>query len=569
MSNKTIIHGKDLPAEDTICNFKKMLQSLNFSIEEISCRNPIPGVWSVTIRDAECYELLTNGKGTSKQAALASAYGEFVERLSTMFFFTDFYVGNYPEYVYYPMERWFLSTAQGFPEGLLNKELWEFYNPSAELHCDMLTDANASVTSRGVCAFPFTRVSDKETVWFPVNILNNIYVSNGMAAGNTECEARSQALCEIVERFVKKNVIVGEICLPDIPEQALDGYSILVRARESFKQIGCTLLVKDASLGGEFPVVCVALVKKNSGGCTVSFGAHPQFSIALERAVTELLQGREIDSFNDCKMPLVVGNDVSTSANMEDHFVNSTGAVSWSFFRNVPDYEYVAWNYEGSTENEFQHLCEIVYMAGHNVYVADYDRAGAYACRIVVPGMSEIYDVDDLVWSNKYSGAFLHERIVRIFELEPAQQADLYSILDSVELGDQFLVANLIGLAAQPESIWSSLTIGELKAMIALSLGWFTEAKEWVHWCVMMGEFIGGRSRLYECLNVMLSYNADRDAYISGLRLFFDADVVEICEDILLGEERYYGLTPLGADFSQCAHHKKIIDAFKKVRGRL
>jgi ribosomal protein S12 methylthiotransferase accessory factor len=35
------------------------------------------------------------------------------------------------------------------------------------------------------------------------------------------------------------------------------------------------VLVKDASLGGEYPVMCVTLMNPRTGGVFASFGAHP------------------------------------------------------------------------------------------------------------------------------------------------------------------------------------------------------------------------------------------------------------------------------------------------------
>ena len=34
------------------------------------------------------------------------------------------------------------------------------------------------------------------------------------------------------------------------------------------------------------------------------------------------------------------------------------------------------------------------------VYIADYENLGAKACRILVPGYSEIYEPEDLIWDN-------------------------------------------------------------------------------------------------------------------------------------------------------------------------
>ncbi|HBL85804.1 MAG TPA: hypothetical protein DD399_01650, partial [Alcanivorax sp.] len=54
----------------------------------------------------------------------------------------------------------------------------------------------------GICSLPFQRRSDGETVWFPSNLIENLYLSNGMSAGNTLPEAQVQCLSEIFERAV-------------------------------------------------------------------------------------------------------------------------------------------------------------------------------------------------------------------------------------------------------------------------------------------------------------------------------------------------------------------------------
>lgn len=110
MTDHTFIPGKDAALEDSIERFQNKLQALGFDIEEASWLNPVPNVWSVHIRDKECALCFTNGKGASKKAALASALGEYFERLSTNYFFADFYLGEQVangDFVHYPNEKWF------------------------------------------------------------------------------------------------------------------------------------------------------------------------------------------------------------------------------------------------------------------------------------------------------------------------------------------------------------------------------------------------------------------------------------------------------------------------------
>lgn len=127
------------------------------------------------------------------------------------------------------------------------------------------------------------RQRDGETVYVPVNIISNLYVSNGMSAGNTEAEARSQALAEILERHVFKVIREG-LCLPEVPEAVIARYPAIAAGIQGLRDAGFGILVRDASLGGEFPVMNVTLLNPHDQGVFVSFGAPRASKAALERA---------------------------------------------------------------------------------------------------------------------------------------------------------------------------------------------------------------------------------------------------------------------------------------------
>jgi len=124
--NKTFVAGKDAPLEDTISKINLLLKQQGFEIEELSWMNPLPDLWSVTIRDKNQPYLFSNGKGTSKNTALASALGEFVERLATGFFFSEYYLGE--KEIYQPEEKFFPLESKDF----LSKKLWDFYDPDGD-----------------------------------------------------------------------------------------------------------------------------------------------------------------------------------------------------------------------------------------------------------------------------------------------------------------------------------------------------------------------------------------------------------------------------------------------------
>ncbi|VFT16624.1 protein YcaO [Pseudomonas aeruginosa] len=133
----TRIPGKDLPLEQTIANLSAILAGLGMKIEIASWRNIVPNVWSLHIRDAQSPMCFTNGKGASKESALASALGEFIERLNCNFFYNDQYWGEEianAAFVHYPDERWFKpGRDDALPLGLLDGHCLAIYDPDGEL----------------------------------------------------------------------------------------------------------------------------------------------------------------------------------------------------------------------------------------------------------------------------------------------------------------------------------------------------------------------------------------------------------------------------------------------------
>ena len=110
-----------------------------------------------------------------------------------------------------------------------------------------LIDLNSGNAERGICAIPYTRLRDNKVVYFPVNLIGNLYVSNGMSAGNTMMEARTQALAEIFERDIKYKIIREGICLPDVPTSVLNCYPRIAAGIKGLRDAGYGILVKDAT----------------------------------------------------------------------------------------------------------------------------------------------------------------------------------------------------------------------------------------------------------------------------------------------------------------------------------
>jgi ribosomal protein S12 methylthiotransferase accessory factor len=184
---------------------------------------------------------------------------------------------------------------------------------------------------------------------------------------------------------------------------------------------GFPVLVKDASLGGEFPVMCVTLMNPRTGGVFASFGAHPSLEVALERSLTELLQGRSFEGLNDCRRrPSRASRHRAEQLRRALHRFQRRGVVALlqrqgrlrirrvGFLR--PRRKLQRRRSRDAVRHSRRH--------GQGVYMAVYDQLGATACRILVPGYSEIYPVEDLIWDNTNKALLFRADILNLHRLD-------------------------------------------------------------------------------------------------------------------------------------------------------
>jgi ribosomal protein S12 methylthiotransferase accessory factor len=573
----TRIAGKDLPLEQTIANMSGVLADLGMKIEIASWRNIVPNVWSLHIRDAHSPMCFTNGKGTTKESALASALGEFIERLSCNHFYNDQFWGEdiaNAAFVHYPDERWFKpGRKDALPAGILDEYCLRIYNPDGELRGSHLYDTNSGNVQRGICALPYVRQSDGQVVYFPSNLIDNLFLSNGMSAGNTLAEAQVQCLSEIFERAVKREILEGEIALPDVPQAVLARYPGIVAGIQGLEAQGFPVLVKDASLGGKFPVMCVTLMNPCTGGVFASFGSHPSLEVALERSLTELLQGRSFEGLNDLPRPTFESNAVTEPNNFVEHFIDSSGVVSWRFFSARSDHDFVDWDFSGEGKHtnaeQAATLLGILDAMGKAVYMAVYEDLGATACRILVPGYSEVYPVEDLIWDNTNKALQFRDDILNLHRLDDAGLQALLERLEDSELDDYTDIITLIGIEFDENTAWGQLTILELKLLINLALKQFAAAHDLVGAFLQYNDNTVERGLFYQALNVVLEVlladNMELDDYAANFRRMFGEERMDAVLGSVNGSVRFYGLTPTSMKLEGLDRHQRLLDSYKKL----
>jgi len=395
MSN---IIGKDRDVEFTIDIVKKIFEKCGIHLEESNILNPVDGIWSVHLKDKDS-RFYTNGKGSSKINAIASAYCEFLERFGSSFFFNDFYLGDNEvssEFIY-AKDEVIVKKSEDFKKKILNNDLLELYDTDNNLDFESFVDSSFCNNSDDIICLPFKIFGSSEITLFPSELLKNIFASNGLSAGNSEKETLIQGISECIERGVKNHIIREGLSLPNISKEFLGelGFMEIIQSIESF---GYQIQVKDASLGGRFPVICVLLIDSNNGNILSSFGAHPNVKVGIERTLTELLQGRKLETLSDFSKISYNLDEVADEANIEAHFINSTGALHINLLK-MSNNNFTLW--ENNSLDDLEFLKDLLKNEGYTIYYRTQEIDGMWVSQTLIPMLSEIYPEDDLEYEFK------------------------------------------------------------------------------------------------------------------------------------------------------------------------
>lgn len=534
--------SKNAPVDVSIKRMEKILSDMGCAVTYASEKHPLNHCYSVNLASVEAPKhIYSNGKGIYSEASTASALGEYIERLQTNNFFIDFHL---PQRQYYPDEALF-----DFEGGYLNPQLAKFYDPNGELSLDELIDFNSDIEDQ-IVALPFKKLLGDEVVYFPINILSNLYVSNGLATGNTPQEAQVQSMSEILERYAKIEIIKNGYALPRYEDAFLQQFERLYGDLTKLRGLGYIVNVLDASLGGRFPVTAISFINPANATLFVSFGAHPILEVALERTMTELMQGRGLENLESFEVPTFDMSLVSESFNLESHFIDSNGKMGIQFLSSQKSFELASWNYTGEgTAEEFAYLMGIFASMEKELYIREYDYLDMYSCQIVVPGISEVYPIDDLIYNNRNRGKVYREAILNFAEYDPD------SILDEIDaLEDHLNVEKLIGVIFE-----ENFTIGELKAQLHLLLGNVDEAVAYLEFC---NSTIG--NILMELVR-MRELGLKQEHYRQALYDLYTAPKVDKAFKILSAEE-YLVSTALHRDYHNMLELYDRLDQKKRAK---
>jgi len=512
--------SKDSSLEESIQKMKTVLEDVGCIVTFSEQIHPLQNCYSINLasKDLPNY-LYSNGKGILPDASTASALGEFIERLQTNNFFIDFYLPNRKSY---PDE-----VVLNYEDDYLSEKLLEIYNPTGELDSEDLVDFNSDYADK-IVSLPFIKNSTKEKIYIPINILSNLYVSNGLATGNTALEAQVQALSEIFERYAKMEIIKNGYALPAFPKEVIETFPRVHKDVEALRELGYIVEVLDASLGSKFPVTAISFINPKTSTLFVSFGSHPLLEVSLERTMTELMQGRALEDLDGFETPTFDMSIVADSFNLESHFVDSNGKLGFGFLSSKKSFELATFAYSGnSTKDEYDFLLSILKNMNKEVYLREYNYLGFYSCQMIVPSISEVYPIEDLIYNNKNNGKLIRDMVLHFKEYDPQD-----IMIEIERLEDSLNIEKYIGVIFE-----ENFNLLEFKAQIYLELGEIDEALEIFEYSNnKLGSLIVELARMEEL-------ELDFSEYEEALYNIFTKEKVLKALKILDGDETFINIT--------------------------
>jgi len=395
-------HYKETSPVQTVEHLKAILAEMQIDLEEDWIPQNSIDTYSLRL-NIKGTVAGANGKGVSKEYALASAYAEFFERYQNNIILSASNIiwEKIDGFRYFSDERKMtaLEIARSdnafidayFPKrGLGDASLLEKALALKKLH---KVDFHVSGEADSYTVLPFYSVRKEKTNYLPYNIYYPYYGSNGMCAGNTPEEALVQGLSEIFERFVQKKLFLEKLSLPDIPEEYIKEFPYIYEMYQKLKkQEGYTFKLKDCSLGGQFPVVALLTIHKNTGKYGIKLGCHPDFGIAMERSITEATQGVDITSYADRSCLDFRNNHVRDGYNIINSFKIGAAQYPYEMLLDPPTYPFVPPKDVSRLTNKeilYSMVDQIISM-GHDILIRDVSSLGFPSYHILIPGMSEM-----------------------------------------------------------------------------------------------------------------------------------------------------------------------------------
>ncbi len=477
-----------------------LFQAGIFTIEKWT-DSEIEGCYSVRIELAGT-QIGQNGKGVTKELALASGYAELMERIQSGYFYVgaqDSDLMQEQGFIYAPDEKEFTVGEYERTFGNELKPLANRMSKSTETckvteilnHCKYGEKLNRQ---KDFSTLPFTRVSDEKQVYFPVPVLLDIYATNGTCAGNVKREAIVQGMSEVIERNHNLQILVNALTPPTIPDEYLKQFSSYSMIQEIRQIEDCELIIKDCSLGTGFPVIASVLISKKSHRYIVKFGAHPVFEIALERTLTEMFQGRKLGEAVNTSTVANTLQEVRGYDNIHNVLKNASGKYDYHLFDNTSDREFEPFTDRSNMDNQelYEYCMNLFKEWGYEVYIRDCGFLGFPSYQILVPGFSEIYAFGLQRLKEKTSQKKSGDILTR---LDTATEKELNSLFLYLRYKENFSMENTLSFTLRQPLMFTPQK--DAYAFFAIELCIAIRLKKWKEalWCSQILETLNSTEK--------------------------------------------------------------------------
>lgn len=374
---------------------------------------------------------ITNGKGMNSRYALASAYGEMMERFEAGLFCWAERKRAYKEkkvrYLCAPDEKQIPFKALPFEAVQSIKMLLHLSDEAYE-------DAFKGIQDTPVFCVPYEDAIQGNKVYLPIELYMYLCSSNGLCAGNTRNEALAQGISELFERASLTNIYYKNTCLKKLPDVCFEGNDVLEKLKYLESQ-GYTHKIIDASMDLGYPVM--GLVLEKDGSIMFDLGADPNPVVALERCLTELFQSAE-DSYELrlCNKSCGLYSDWQFPIQKRWYHgqftrarVLGTGLKPDNLF-NIPDEYSTHYVYNESGLEDYEYLLGLIKKLGYHLYIRDLSYLGFPAYHAMIPEIS-LADFDIETFPEK--AALYLSGVTAKPKFTEAQYEGLLPILNFVE----------------------------------------------------------------------------------------------------------------------------------------
>lgn len=373
--NNVLVHKYDL--DETINNLKNILNSNNIEINESEINDNF-GLYSLNIKVKSCNKLSANGKGISVKHAKASAYAELLERLQNNCNFYD-------------LESHEFKLKRSDEKHLeFNKLTFETKNL---IRNHIIPNENI-LPKEVFSLLPFFNVRSQKFVEIPHRQVFFTCGSNGMCSGNTVYEAITHGICEIYERHILKKFYNEKLKFREIPYSILKGKE--KNAVDEIKKNGFNLTIYDMTDEGVFPVYAVTLEKDGKG--IINFGSSPNYYIAIQRCLTEIVQGFKAENEYDHYLVKLYKSENLTNKEKNkillDAFRKGTSYSKEYIENNLlefnPDYLEKFMEKDLTTKDTCKKMIEIALNLKYDIYIRDVSFMKFPSYYVYIPGLSEV-----------------------------------------------------------------------------------------------------------------------------------------------------------------------------------